>query len=193
MRQPVNPRTQRAIDAVMKTTIDLLGHYPASEISFALISEKSGVSLPTLYKYYSDPSSLIAECAVNFISNALEKSEDGLVEENSIDYLTELMRRFVAQVYEKRVFCKHAMYGPSSSIIITGSIELIDERMRTRIVGKRLSPSGVMGDDYRGALAAGVVWLLGQWLKSDFKGEDSPEKFADRLANTLYQFSNISE
>jgi AcrR family transcriptional regulator len=181
---------------VIKATIELLGEYPATEITFRMVAERAGVSRPTVYKFFDDVPSLVAKCTVDFLEKSLEDAEDGLSMldfEGDIDYLTELMRRFVKLIYDKHVFCEHAVFSPASPQIVREAIPLIDERMSTRLVSKRLSSSGDIGKDYRNALSAGVVWLLIVWLRSDFKGPNTPDNFADRLGQTLYQFSNVSE
>lgn len=81
------------------------------------------------------------------------------------------------------------MHGPSAAAVNAYVVNMLDERMAHGLVGKRLAPAGDLAPDYRRALSAGVVWLLEEWLESDFAGENEPMAFAQRLTSVLVDFS----
>lgn len=194
LRQPmaenINPRTKRARDALMKAAFGLVSERPVAEISLTEVAETAGVSRPTVYKQFNDTASLVAETVIARLDQALTGIDARIGDsEDEEDYFQQLMASFVDAVYADRNFYHNAVYGPSAAQIMTGVSKMLDERMSTHRIGRRLASSGANADDYRAAISAGVVWLLVRWLGTDFTGDNTPERIAERIASTLFALS----
>ncbi len=191
MAEKVNPRTIRARNSIMEATRRAVAKKPSGDISLTEIAKDAGVSRATIYKMFSDSTTLVAKTAETMIEESLNDNNDGEANAQLDDrtYFSNLMSNFVSHVYAERDFCHNVMYGPSAAKTSVFVIEKLDARMRERRIGERLKDAGVDADDCRAAISAGMVWMLTKWLDSDFKGENSPEKMADRLATTLFELS----
>ena len=221
MEDRINPRTQRARDALMTATRKLVAARPVADISLTEIAEAAGVSRPTVYNQFNDTPTLVAATAEQRMraifqeidecvplpgvrrgaegdprSPGAAEAADAGVEGQSDDggsegkrYLLELMEFFVDRVYSERAFSRNAMFGPSSTEITAAVVRLLNEQMAQGVVGQRLRASGGDIDDRLTTISAGVIWLLTQWLDSDFEGENAPKAMARRFADTIWDLS----
>ncbi|MCI8367488.1 MAG: TetR/AcrR family transcriptional regulator [Eggerthellaceae bacterium] len=185
----INPRTQRAQDALLSATRMLASEKPTAEITLTEIAKEAGVSRPTIYKLYDDVDTLVAASATAFIGEILDGAQDSVRGLAGKEYMDALMSAFVEGVYEQREFAHNVMYGTAMPKVYDYVIRLLDSMMAEHLIGRRLNAGGTGVDDRRQAIAAGVVWLLGVWLGSDFEGENKPSKMASRLSNVLYGLS----
>lgn len=192
MPNSLNPRTERARNAIVNATFDLVSERAVSQISLTEIAEAAGVSRPTVYKLFSDTPTLVAVITEESLDQALTRIDENLDEADERVYFRRLMDQFVDAVYAHKEFYRNAIYGPSAARIMTDVSRMLDERMRTRRVGKRLAAADTHADDCRAAISAGVVWLLVRWLSSDFVGDDAPESIARRIADTMFTLSAAS-
>lgn len=205
--EKINPRTQRAQDALKAAAFKLVSKRPVADISLTEVAEEAGVSRPTVYKLFDDVPTLVAQTSMDYLNQALiriddELAADGFDQVVSLDasreseYFEKLMERFIAAVYADKEFYYNAVYGPSMSQIMVGFTQILDERMRTHHIGKRFQqkhPDDLdAANDYRAALSAGVVWLVVRWLDSDFTGANSPASISHRIAMTLFDLSDAS-
>ena len=203
----INPRTQRAQDALKATAFKLVSKRPVADISLTEIAEEAGVSRPTVYKLFDDVPTLVAQTSMDYLHETLIRIDEELVangfdQVGSLDasreseYFEKLMRRFIEAVYSDKEFYYNAVYGPSMSQIMVGFTQILDERMRTHHIGKRFQQKHLddpdAANDYRAALSAGVVWLVVRWLNSDFTGANSPASISHRIAMTLFDLSDAS-
>ena len=189
MPDKLNPRTQRARDALLAATRKLVGEHPVSEISLTQIAEEAGVSRPTVYNQFSDTPTLVAETAAQFMHSIFAGIDERLPAGHDEAYLAELMRQFVSEVYKERTFSRNAMLGPSSAEITASVVELLSAKMGAGFVGDRLRAGGADIADRLDAISAGVIWMLTRWLTSDFKGQNSPRSMADRFTGTILSLS----
>lgn len=196
MEYRVNPRTQRARDALMKATRKLVAERPVADISLTEIAEAAGVSRPTVYNQFNDTPTLVAATAEQQMRAIFEEIAEKIPSEGDSEsevdgkrYLLELMEYFVDRVYSERSFSRNAMFGPSSSEITGAVVRLLSEQMSEGVIGQRLRAGGSDVDDRLTTISAGVIWLLTQWLDSDFKGRNAPKAMAKRFADTIWDLS----
>ena len=185
----INPRTERARSALMQAAFDLVSQQSVSQISLTEIAEEAGVSRPTVYKQFRDTPTLVAYVTEQSLNDILEEIDSSITVEDSQIYFRQLMNRFVSAVYADKEFYRNAIYGPSAAQIMIGVAKMLDARMETHQIGRRLSATGEGADDLRAAISAGVVWLLVRWLDSDFEGDNSAERIAERIADTMFTLS----
>lgn len=191
MPETVNPRTKRVREALIAATMSIVAERDVNDISLTEIAEAAQVSRPTVYKQFKDTYSLVAETTIQLMEEIFSRIDEELAiaDHDSIGYLEKLIDLFVGLVYENRTFCRNAMHGPSAAAVNVYVVNMLDERMAHGLVGKRLASVGDLAPDFRRALSAGVVWLLEEWLESDFEGENEPTVFARRLTSVLVGFS----
>lgn len=185
----MNPRTRRVREALIQAAFDLVSKAPVADISLTEIAQAAAVSRPTVYKQFNDTASLVAVATIESLDSILASIDAELSFEDGDEYLRALMRRFVNAVCEHRDFYRHAIYGPSAAQIMTGVARMLDERMRTRLIGHRLASSETSADDCRAAISAGIVWLLVRWLGGDPEDTDGPDAIADRIADAMLSLS----
>ena len=193
MSAKVNPRTLRVREALTDAAFELVSESPVNQITLTQIAERAGVSRPTVYKQFNDTATLVAEVTIQSLDDTLERIDHEIGSQNDLDYFHELMDKFVQAVYRHRSFYRNAAYGPSAAQILIGVSKMLDQRMSTRHIEKRLSGVHANANDCRAAISAGLVWLLVRWLESDFKGENTPEAIAKRVADTMYVLSGAQE
>ena len=187
--QKINPRTQRARDALMDATHKLVSERPVSDISLTEIAEMAGVSRPTVYNLFKDTPTLVAATAVENMVSIFKEIHEALPQGNDEEYLQKVMQMFVERVYEEHTFSRHAMFGPSSVEITTAVVDLLSDTMREGFIGTRLRATNDHIEDRLVVISAGMIWLLMQWLNSDFKGVNAPNKTAKRFSDTILALS----
>lgn len=187
--QKINPRTQRARDALMDATHVLVAKRPVAEISLTEIAEMAGVSRPTVYNLFRDTPTLVAATAVENMVGIFKEIHEALPQGNDEEYLHRVMQMFIDRVYEERTFSRSAMFGPSSVEITAAVVDLLSDTMRDGFIGTRLRATSDDIEDRLTVISAGVIWLLTQWLDSDFNGVNAPNKTAKRFSDTILALS----
>lgn len=187
--QKINPRTQRARNALMDATHKLVSERPVSDISLTEIAEMAGVSRPTVYNLFRDTPTLVAATAVENMVSIFKEIHEALPQGNDEEYLHRVMQMFIDRVYEERTFSRNAMFGPSSVEITAAVVDLLSDTMRDGFIGTRLRATSDDIEDRLTVISAGVIWLLTQWLDSDFKGVNAPNKTAKRFSDTILALS----
>lgn len=187
--QKINPRTQRARDALMDAARRLVSERPVSEISLTEIAEAAGVSRPTVYNLFKDTPTLVAETAVDNMVRIFTIIKNELPDGKGEAYLQHVMQMFIDRVYEERTFSRNAMFGPSSVEITAAVVDLLSGIMRDGFIGTRLRAQGEDIEDRLMVISAGVIWMLSQWLDTDFKGKNAPANTARRFADTIMALS----
>ena len=190
MSENMDPRTARARKAMVDAAIELVASSPVSEISITQVAEAAGVSRPTIYQHFGDVPGLVAAATEEYMTGVFERIDTKLAGREGEDgYIQDMLRLFVGELYDNRSFCAHAMYGPSALMIAVDEMARLSDRMRGHVIGHRVCTEGQALEDRLGAISAGLVWMVGVWLVTDFKGENAPDAFAMRLTDTLLRLS----
>ena len=186
MAEKMNPRTQRAREAIMDATRKLVSKRPVADISLTEIAEEAGVSRPTIYNQFKDTPTLVAATSEHEMRMLFAKIDEQLPQGDDEEYLHRLMELFVEGVYEQRSFSRNAMWGPSATEITAAVVELLSDKMRQGYIGKQLEQKAPEQlEDGLDAISGGAIWMLTQWLTTDFKGENTPANMANRFTETL--------
>lgn len=188
-----DPRSQRTRKALMNAAFSLASTQPVADISVTQIAQEAGVSRPAVYQQFGDVPSVVDAAAGRYIANIFAAIDQKVPVGDDEAYLAGMMELFIQGVYEQRDFCRNALNGPSGGRIAAHTIACLSERMGSRLVGKRLSAAGDASADCLTAIAAGEVWLLEEWLNSDFAGRNAPDKIADRMAEVMFRLSGITQ
>lgn len=78
-------RTQRKIDTIKQTALDLFSTYGVDKVNMDEIAEKANVSKVTIYKYFGSKEALYAEVIQLFVEQSFAATEDIL--NSDIDFL----------------------------------------------------------------------------------------------------------
>ncbi|MGI6590474.1 MAG: TetR/AcrR family transcriptional regulator [Eggerthellaceae bacterium] len=186
-----DPRSQRTREALMNAAFSLASEHSVSDISLTQIAKEAGVSRPAVYQQFGDVPSVVMVAAERYISDIFARIDEKISVGDDKDYLVGMMELFIQGVYEERDFCRNALSGPSGGKIAAHTIEFLSDRMGSRLIGKRLSAAGSASKDCLTAIAAGEVWLLEEWLNSDFADRNAPECIAGRMAEVMFRLSGI--
>lgn len=188
-----DPRSQRTREALMNAAFSLASAQPVGDISVTQIAQEAGVSRPAVYQQFGDVPSVVAAAAERYVSTIFADIDEQIAVGDDEAYLAGMMDLFIQGIYRQRDFCRNALNGPSGGRIAAHTIAFLSERMGTRLVGKRLADAGDASADCLTAIAAGEVWLLEDWLNSDFTGRNAPDRIADRMAQVMFRLSGATE
>ena len=190
MADGMDPRTARARKAMIDAAMTLVAEKPVSDISITEAAEAAGVTRPTIYQHFGDVPGLAAAATEEYMTGVFERIDLALEAREGADgYIEDMLGLFVNELYANRAFCAHAMHGPSALAIAVDEMARLADRMRGHVIGSRIGAKGQKLEDRLGAISAGLVWMVGAWLATDFSGENEPDAFSARLADTLFSLS----
>lgn len=69
---PQQPRSQRTREEILEATARLLNRHPLEEVSTNHIAQKTGISIGTLYKYYPNKDSILADLSLMYMRKDAE-------------------------------------------------------------------------------------------------------------------------
>jgi AcrR family transcriptional regulator len=64
---PQQPRSRRTREDILEATARLLNRHPLEEVSTNHIAQKTGISIGTLYKYYPNKDSILADLSLMYM------------------------------------------------------------------------------------------------------------------------------
>ncbi|HTB95649.1 MAG TPA: TetR/AcrR family transcriptional regulator [Terracidiphilus sp.] len=71
-KKPQQARSQRTREEILEATARLLNHRPLGEVSTNHIARKTGISVGTLYKYYPNKDSILADLSLMYMRQDAE-------------------------------------------------------------------------------------------------------------------------
>ena len=69
---PQQPRSQRTREEILEAAARLLNRHPLEEVSTNHIAQKTGISIGTLYKYYPNKDSILADLSLMYMRRDAE-------------------------------------------------------------------------------------------------------------------------
>lgn len=192
MAQNIDARFQQSRKALLNAARELVAEHPVSELSITEVAAAAGISRPTFYQHFADVSALVA-AACNEQMQEIFEGIDRDLQGTDLEYLRKLMHMFVQKLYENRTFSRNAVNGPSSMTIAVDTMHFLDAKMRDHVTGNLMGPNSQQVRDRRGAIVAGLVFMVFDWLNSDYEGINEPDAMAERLTDTLVSLAGIEE
>lgn len=187
----LDPRTQRTRSALVRAVRTLVSERPVEAISITEIAKVAGVSRPTVYQQFGDVPSLIAYATKQLMEQIFLNIDETLPFKNDLAYVENVLELFVEGVYAERAFCHNAIHGASSLRIALDTMEFLNRQMSTHVIGANMPIEGDLAHEVRSAVSAGLVFMIYRWLDSDFSGENSVSRMAERLAETLFYTTGV--
>ena len=79
-KEPKQSRSRRTREEILQATAHLLNRRPLGEVSTNHIAKKTGISIGTLYKYYPNKDSILADLSLMYMRQDAERFEHILAE-----------------------------------------------------------------------------------------------------------------
>ncbi len=74
-KEPKQSRSRRTREEILQATTHLLNRHPLGEVSTNHIARKTGISIGTLYKYYPNRDSILADLSLMYMRQDAERFE----------------------------------------------------------------------------------------------------------------------
>jgi AcrR family transcriptional regulator len=161
-REPVQRRAVEAVEAILDATIDLLETVGYEGLTTALVAERAGVNIATVYRYFTDKASLVRVLTErHLLDNRMTSVLGSRLDAEGVDWREFMHRRFrqVASHVEIRQNL-NALYRALQADPALKSVSLSWPVERARLLGRHLQASRPHLTDER-AFAAGVMIVLG--------------------------------
>ena len=151
------PRSAKARQAVLTSTLTLLKNQPASEVTIKAIAADAGVGRQTIYRWWSNRGQIILEALNNVSQQRIGREESGTIDEN--------IRRFIAVIIDQARQLRKAL----SVVMVEAQLEPeFQDEFRTQFIAVRRAA------------------LLGQFESKTKKGNRLPPVEMTFLADMVF-------
>lgn len=185
MAENEDPRIARSRRALLDALAELLELRDVQDISVTELVAAAGVSRPTFYQHFADVPALAAEAAAERIAETFARSDERFSTEARAEFVEGTVGEIVAEMDAHRTFYRRVLAGPSARAASDHIIRFVAERMRQRVYGADATPDE---DDRIALVAAGIAWLVVQWVERDPVGRNDPATASHRLAGLILAF-----
>ncbi len=177
-----DPRASRSHDALIDAAARLVEHMDVADISVTELVAEAGVSRPTFYQYFADVPAVAAAASARLIDEVFARADARYGACGRPEFVRGVIDEIVAEMGGRRAFYQRVLGGPSSRAASDLVIRYVADRMRERVYGGDADDAV---EDRIAAVAAGITWLVVQWVLSDGTGRNAAAAAADRLAELL--------
>ena len=99
---PQQPRSQRTREEILEATARLLNRHALEEVSTNHIARKTGISIGTLYKYYPNKDSILADLSLMYMEKDAELVA-AIFDKHQSKQLSELLDELVLALMQSHV------------------------------------------------------------------------------------------
>jgi len=188
-----DPRLARTRAAILDAATDAMEAGPLDEITISALVERAGVSRPSFYQHFGDLPTVFRDAAFLRLQDRFERIRPPVFE--SVDEWAAFLRATVddllTHLHEHAVFYHRALHGPSGRELSALAVGYLSTRILEHSpLGTRIPRDAALRPEDRvAAIAAGTVWIITDWLGSDFSGHDAVVAMTDRIAALLITLS----
>jgi len=184
----VDPRVRRTRQALMDATWTLIENRAGSDVSITEIAREAGVSRQALYQHYPDREALLADAAVQRMSEAVKES-GGRTSEQRTEALLSYLR------------ASDGFYRPILAASATGFYQHLEDYMTRQTADLLRSPqldAPVRPQDAGGTetlsrfIAGGTIAFIRHWLAQPAEEAGSPADAAQQLRRIIDPFIGSS-
>ncbi len=179
-----DPRATRSRDALVEAAGRLAGRREIAELSVTELVAEAGVSRPTFYQYFADVPTAVAAAVARRIADVFARADAQYGGEARGPFVRGTGAELVAEMAGERDFYRRVLAGPSSRAASDLVIRYVGERMRERLYAGGADEAAAVRID---VIAAGITWLMVQWVGGEPIGDNAPETIASRLADLLLE------
>ncbi|MCP2030610.1 AcrR family transcriptional regulator [Okibacterium sp. HSC-33S16] len=184
-------RSRAALIAAVTSLIDA-GESP----TITDVVHRAGVSRPTFYQHFGDlPTALSAAALARVESQFVDVASPAGVGVD-INLTRKTITALLRHLHDHRVFYRAVLSDSSARRFTESVVEFVANRILTvsPLRMKRGEETTVLTADRVAVMAAGLVWLITQWLKRSDGGvgADPISVMADRLVAVMESFGTAS-
>jgi AcrR family transcriptional regulator len=159
------------------------------------VVQRAGVSRPTFYQHFGDLPTALSNAALDRIEAQFADVVVPAGMEVDLDFSRKTITALLAHLAEHSVFYRAVLADSSARRFTASVIEFVANRILT-VSPLWLNPdedTTTVTNDRVTVLAAGLVWLITQWLKRIDDGAESTSKMADRLVALMDFFGSATD
>lgn len=189
-----DPRLARTRAAILDAAAAAMEAGPLEEITISSLVERAGVSRPSLYQHFGDLPTVFRDAAFARLQERFALIEPPVAFESPAQwaaFLHDGVGGLLLHLREHATFYRRALNGPSGRELSAAVVAFLSTRILEQSpLGARI-PRGtaLRPEDRVAAIAAGAVWIITDWLGSDFAGSDAVDAMTDRIAALLITLS----
>lgn len=189
-----DPRLARTRAAILDAATEAMEAGPLEEITISALVERAGVSRPSLYQHFGDLPTVFRDAAFARLQERFALIEPPAAFESHAQwagFLRDGVGGLLEHLREHAPFYRRALNGPSGRELSAAVVAFLSTRILEQSpLGARI-PRGtaLRPEDRVAAIAAGAVWIITDWLGSDFTGSDAVDAMTDRIAALLITLS----
>jgi AcrR family transcriptional regulator len=187
-----DPRWTRSRAALVEAIIALVDAGESPTITEVV--HRAGVSRPTFYQHFGDLSTGLSTAALERVESQFADVESPATIDVDIDFTRRTITALLTHLHDHHVFYR-AVLSDSSARRFTGSVvEFVANRILTvsPLRVRADEETTVLTEDRVSVMAAGLVWLITQWLKRTSDGAESVAAMTDRLVAVMESFGTAS-
>ena len=191
LEKTVDPRLARSRLALLTAMTELVDERDIAKISITDVVGRAGVTRPTFYQHFSDIAALARRAFLTRLDGAFPKlpEDDGADPPmaQALDEMVETSRTILIHLMAHSAFYRRILEAAGTVELFDDLVVFLEDRLIAEPpIGPLLKSSRSISPADRGTiLAGGVVWLVIRWLQSDFKGQNTPDQMAVRIAHGL--------
>lgn len=135
-KTPQQDRSRQTRQDILKATAHLLNRKPLGEVSTNHIAKKTGISIGTLYKYYPNKDSILADLSLNFMQQDAELF--GRIFETSArsrqkkDALVEELTDALISIHREESQVRGVVYQNLERLNLLGSAQSATQEIQTK-------------------------------------------------------------
>lgn len=133
-KTPKQQRSQRTREEILEATAHLLNDRPLDEVSTNHIAQKTGISIGTLYKYYPNKDSILADLSLRYMQEDAELFEN-LFEKykgRSLKDLIEEAAETLVQIHRKNARVRGVVYQNFERLGLMTEAQSARRRIQTK-------------------------------------------------------------
>ncbi|MCM1011979.1 MULTISPECIES: TetR/AcrR family transcriptional regulator [unclassified Brevibacterium] len=188
-------RTTRSRTALVEAVSALLEQGDGTnEITISEVVALAGVSRPTFYKNFDDIPALVREAVRSGLAGAFDAIPEAALGESWLDYVRGVFHGILTDLVRHSRFYLGALDLAETAISNDFVTFLGDHLLNVSPIGPviRRRPGAYTAQQRAEFLAAGTVWHVRAWLRSDQASEASVDAFVDEIAALLLSASGAT-
>ena len=190
-----DPRAQRSINALLHAAYELIDARELSRISITDVVQQAGVTRPTFYQYFRDVRDLSQQAAMARIEIELPldpattpAAAAEFSPEEHFDHIATRAEPIFRHLQQHHRFYLRVFDEAGDLKFFAGMAAFIGTRVFHEAPDDPTQEQGdIAARDRVRFLTNGILWTVINWLRSDFRGADSPDSISRRLAALIVQ------
>lgn len=198
MARTTDPRHERSRRRLIEAAATFMESDELDKISITAVVATAGVTRPTFYEHFGDLGTLYRVTALHRLTDAFpeppapseQQALSSATRETWVNAAFETVSSLLGHLHDHAGFYRRALAGPSGAELHADVVVMLTRRILDESpIGPVMREAGEKPNDRATITAGGVVWLLLQWLETDFTGFNSVPAMSQRVSQALIDLS----